>query len=53
MPKPREGEKKDEYIDRCIAYVMEKEGVKNRSHAYAKCNGMWEQYKKKNKSPNE
>jgi len=41
MPKPREGETKDEYIPRCIAYMIKKEG-KEKKQAAAICYSMWE-----------
>jgi len=45
MPRPRPGETEDEYIPRCISYVMSNEGIKDSSHAAAKCHGLWKQYK--------
>ena len=49
MPRPRIGEKESEYIPRCIRWVMTEEGVRDEKHAYAKCKGMWEQFKGRSK----
>ena len=40
MPRPKKGEKKDDFISRCIPEVME-EGVEQ-SQAAAMCNAYWE-----------
>lgn len=47
MPNPKKGESKDKFISRCISYVMNNEGITDTDHAYAKCNGIWNQSKKK------
>ena len=53
MPTPEKGEKKQDYINRCVKYVIEKEGAKP-DHARAKCEGMWNQHQKnKNKKKSE
>uniref|UniRef100_A0A6M3IXT7 Putative peptidase n=1 Tax=viral metagenome TaxID=1070528 RepID=A0A6M3IXT7_9ZZZZ len=46
MPNPRSGESKKSYMARCQKYVIEKEGEKP-DRAYKKCEGMWDQHKKK------
>jgi len=51
MPKPNAGESKSKFISRCISYVMENEGISDSKHAYAKCNGIWEQAKKEEGPP--
>lgn len=47
MPTPKPNEKKEDFISRCIRYVMKNEGITDRAHAWQKCNGIWEQSKKK------
>lgn len=49
MPAPKDGEKKKDFIPRCISYVMKNENPKSRDHAYTKCKGIYEQHRKKNK----
>ena len=44
MPNPRKGEKKDDYISRCIG-VLINEG-KEQDQAVAICNSMWDESKK-------
>jgi len=50
MPTPKKDEKKHEFIERCIPYVIDEEKKKGKEMdpdaAYAKCNGIWEQKKK-------
>jgi len=47
MPKVRPKETYDSYIKRCIPYVMaEKPGISNIA-AFARCNGLWEEAKKR------
>lgn len=41
MPEPRPGESKDEYISRCIPFLMKKEG-KEQKQAAAICYSIWE-----------
>ena len=48
MPEPAKGEKKQDYINRCTKYLIEKEGKKP-DQARAQCEGMWSQSRKKNK----
>jgi hypothetical protein len=50
MPKPNPNESKKDFIARCVPYVMKNENVKDSKYAVAKCNGIWEQHKKKQKS---
>lgn len=47
MPGVKEGESRKSYVKRCISYVMSKEGIKDASHAAAKCHGIYDQHKKK------
>ena len=47
MPTPKKGEKRSEFVSRCVSYVMHNEGIKDPKHAVAKCNGIWEQSKKR------
>jgi hypothetical protein len=48
MPKPNRNETKQEYITRCIPYMIENEG-KERDQAVAMCYSFWEQYQKEDK----
>lgn len=41
MPKPNPGETKNEYISRCIAHMIKKEG-KEKDQAAAICYSYWE-----------
>lgn len=43
MPEPKKGESKNEYIGRCVSYVMNEDPNIKQDHALAKCYGMWEQ----------
>jgi len=45
MPKPRKNEKKDEFISRCIEYVVDKEDMKQ-TQAVAYCYAIWDEDKK-------
>ena len=47
MPTPKPNEKKEDFIARCIPYVMKHENIKDKGHAWQKCNGIWKQNKKK------
>ena len=42
MPYPKKGEAKQDYISRCVKYVMD-EGLEQK-HALGKCYGMWKTY---------
>lgn len=44
MPEPKDDESYDDWMDRCIPYVIDEEGL-DQGHAIAKCNGIWEQEK--------
>lgn len=46
MPTPKSNESKKEFIGRCIPFVLSEGKAKNQSHAYAMCNGIFEQSKK-------
>lgn len=46
MPAVQEGETREHYISRCISYLFHNEGETDKAHAYAKCNGMYEQHLK-------
>jgi hypothetical protein len=43
MPYPRAGETKENYLDRCIPYMIDKEGKKE-NQAVAMCYAFWEEY---------
>ncbi len=45
MPTPKKGESKEDFMQRCIPVALNEKDTKNREHAFAKCNGMWEQNK--------
>ena len=45
MPKPKKGESKQDYLQRCTAEVMKKEG-KEADQAFQMCNMMWDDNKK-------
>lgn len=45
MPRPKKGESKEQFISRCIAYLVGKEG-KDQAQATAICYSLWEQYQK-------
>ena len=47
MPTPSRSETKSHYMARCVPYVMKEKGTKSNDHAVAKCNGMWEQSRKR------
>jgi len=49
MPRPkypRENEDKNNYISRCVKYLMDKEG-KSQKQALGQCYGMWREGKRK------
>lgn len=52
MPEPKSGEKRSEYIPRCISYVIENEGLDS-EQAAGKCFGMWKQHLKNKRSKGE
>jgi len=43
MPDPREGEEREEFIERCIPIVIEDGTADDQEQAVAVCNSMWEQ----------
>ena len=45
MPKPKKGEKKREYIARCIPVVLREGTAKSREQAVAICNSLWEKHR--------
>lgn len=47
MPTPSRSETKAHYMARCVPYVMKEKGTQSNAHAVAKCNGMWEQSRKR------
>jgi hypothetical protein len=47
MPKPLPNETKEEYIPRCISYVIKNEGAEQKQAA-GKCYGLWDYFNKKN-----
>jgi len=50
MPTPNRGESKQHFISRCIPYLFNKEGVKDKGHAWQVCNGIYNTWlKRKNK----
>lgn len=44
MMHPRTGEKEEEFMPRCMQYLMDNENVRDEKHAYIKCKGFWEQF---------
>lgn len=46
MPKIKNGEKRSEYLERCIPYVIKNEGLDQKA-AIGKCEGMYSEHKKK------
>jgi len=49
MPTPKPKETQQEFISRCISYVIKEEGL-DKDQAAGKCYGIWRQHKKKKKS---
>jgi len=49
MPSPKSGESKKSFINRCIPYVIKEGGIKSKGHAYKKCEGIYDQWRKKHK----
>jgi len=47
MPKPQKSETRDEFLSRCVEYIVEKEG-KESDQAYAMCVSIWEEEKSNN-----
>ena len=46
MPKVNKNESRKSYVSRCVSYVMKNEGIKDVSHAAAKCHGIFDQHGK-------
>lgn len=46
MPTPKEGESKQEFVDRCIPIVLEEGTAEDGSQANAICHSIWEQHQK-------
>lgn len=46
MPKPEKGEKKDEFLQRCMEMLVGQEH-RNPDQAYAICNGLWANHHEK------
>ncbi len=46
MPYPQKGESKDQYIKRCIPYMIKNEG-KEKDQAVAMCYAFWDEYQPK------
>jgi len=49
MPKPKEGESRDEYIGRCMKVTKEEDPNLDLKERLGKCFGMWKTYSKKGK----
>jgi len=49
MPKPRQNETENEFIDRCIPFVLNEGTAINTAQAFAYCQYLWENKPKKNK----
>lgn len=49
MPTPKKGEKRSDYMKRCVPFVMDEDGIDNDA-AVGKCEGMFDQHKKKSKA---
>lgn len=50
MPMPKKGEKKKDFMDRCIPMVLEEGTAEDDSQANAMCSSMWEDGKKEKES---
>lgn len=53
MPTPEKGEKRADYISRCVRMVKQEEPDKDIKAALGKCYGMWNQSQKKSTQPSE
>lgn len=42
MPKPQQGESRDDFIERCIPIVIDDGSAENPDQAFAVCNSLWE-----------
>lgn len=45
IPKPKKGEKKTEFVSRCISVLSDKDEFDNNSQRAAVCNSIWEKSK--------
>lgn len=50
MPKPKEGENRDDYISRCVSYLADEDPSLSQKERLGKCFGMWKTYSKKGES---
>lgn len=46
MPDVKKGEKRNDYVSRCVQYVMKNEGLDQKA-AVGKCEGMYTEHTKK------
>ena len=53
MPSVKKGEKKSDFIKRCIPIVLNEGNTKDTSQASAICYSKWEEHKNKKKSKSE
>lgn len=53
MPKPREGESHDEYMERCVPVVIDDGTARDREQAVAVCNSMWDEHQDEGKQVND
>ena len=44
MPTPRTGESKNDFMDRCIPWVLEDGSAKDQDQAVAMCSSIWEKH---------
>ncbi len=47
MPEPQTDESREHFVSRCISFLFNQEGERDRSHAAAKCHGMYDQWLKR------
>lgn len=47
MPEPKNDEKRDDFVSRCIPVVLNEGVIDDVSHAAAKCHGIFDQWLKK------
>jgi hypothetical protein len=52
MPAPRKDESKDDFISRCIPYVIREGTTDDSSQAAAICHNIWKKHKEKNEADN-
>ncbi len=46
MPRPKKGESRDTFINRCIPYVLKEGAAKKKDQAAAMCHRIYENHKK-------